>query len=187
LVSRFEWGMMTDISAPDLETRSAILKSKCLEKNYQLDDEIIYYTATNIQNNIRELEGALNKIIAYHQLDGSYPTIESVKKILTSITSVQKRNSIVPKQIIATVAQFYDLKVEDLLGSCRKKSLALPRQITMYLMREELKSSFPSIGQEIGNRDHTTAMHAHVKIIKIINNDEKINRDIKLIKEKLYN
>ncbi len=187
LVSRFEWGMMTDISAPDMETRAAILKYKCLEKNYQLDDEIISYIATNIQNNVRELEGALNKIIAYHQLNGNEPTIESTKKIISSISSVQRKNSITPKQIITIISQFYDIKIEDLLGSCRKKNLALPRQIVMYLMREELKSSFPSIGQEIGGRDHTTAMHAHIKISRNINDDEKINRDIKLIKEKLYN
>ena len=92
-----------------------------------------------------------------------------------------------PKQIINTIAEFYDIKLEDLLGSCRKKNLALPRQIVMYLMREELKSSYPSIGQEIGNRDHTTAMHAHLKISNAIDEDEKINQDIKLIKEKLYN
>ncbi len=85
------------------------------------------------------------------------------------------------------VAEFYDLRLEDLLGSCRKKSLALPRQIIMYLMREDLKSSYPTIGQEVGNRDHTTAMHAYLKISRIIDEDEKINQDIKLIKEKIYN
>ena len=85
------------------------------------------------------------------------------------------------------MAEFFDIKIDDLLGSCRKKSLALPRQIAMFLMREELKSSYPSIGQEMGNRDHTTAMHAHLKISKALEEDEKINQDIKLIKEKLYN
>ena len=187
LVSRFEWGMIADISAPDLETRAAILRSKCQEKNCKLDDEVINYIATNIQNNIRELEGALNKIIAYHQLSGNPPVLESVKKILTSITSTQRKRSITTRQIINLVAEFFDIKIDDLLGSCRKKSLALPRQIAMFLMREELKSSYPSIGQEIGNRDHTTAMHAHLKISKALEEDEKINQDIKLIKEKLYN
>lgn len=187
LISRFAWGMMADISTPDLETRSAILKSKCQEKNFQLDDEIITYIAANIQNNIRELEGALNKIIAYHQLNGTTPVLENVKKILASITSTQRKKSITPKQIINLVAEFFDIKIEDLLGSCRKKNLAGPRQIVMYLMREELKSSFPSIGQEIGNRDHTTAMHAHLKISKAIDEDEKVNQDVKLIKERLYN
>jgi len=92
-----------------------------------------------------------------------------------------------PKQIINLVAEFFDIKIEDLLGSCRKKSLALPRQIVMYLMREELKSSYPSIGQELGNRDHTTAMHAHLKIKRAAAEDEKINQDLRLIREKLFN
>jgi len=187
LVSRFEWGMIADISTPDLETRSAILKAKCQEKNCQLSDEVISYIATNIQNNVRELEGALNKIIAHHQLIGVAPSLEEIKKILDSIASVQRKRSVTPKQIINLVAEFFDIKIEDLLGSCRKKNLALPRQIVMFLMREELKSSFPSIGQEIGNRDHTTAMHAHIKITRAIDEDEKINQDVKLIKEKLYN
>lgn len=187
LVSRFEWGMTTDISSPDMETRSAILKAKCREKNYQLDNETITYIATNVQNNVRELEGALNKIIAHHQLSGTRPTLEDIKKILTSITSIQRKKSITPKQIISLVSEFYDIKIEDLLGACRKKSFALPRQIVMYLMREELKNSYPTIGQEIGNRDHTTAIHAHLKIARVVDEDEKINQDIKLIKEKLYN
>lgn len=187
LTSRFEWGMIADIALPDMETRSAILKSKCLEKNCRLDDEIIAYIATNIQNNVRELEGALNKIIAIHQLNGATPTLESIKRILSSLSSVQRKRSITPRQIINLVAEFYDIKLDDLLGECRKKELSLPRQIVMFLMREELKSSYPAIGQEIGNRDHTTAMHACLKITAAIDSDEKINQDIKLLRERLYN
>lgn len=187
LVSRFEWGMTTDISAPDLETRAAILRAKCKEKNYQLSDETITYIATHVQNNVRELEGALNKIIAHHQLSGAAPTHDNIKKILISITSIQRKRSITPKQIINLVSEFYDIKIEDLLGSCRRKIFSQPRQIVMYLMREELKNSYPTIGQEIGNRDHTTAIHAHLKISQVIDEDEKINQDVKLIKEKLYN
>lgn len=187
LVSRFEWGMMADISTPDLETRTAILRTKCQEKMLQLDDESIAFIAASIHNNVRELEGALNKIIAQHQLEGSDPSIESVKRVLTSLSSTQRRRSVTPKQITNLIAEFYDISLEDLLGSCRKKNLALPRQILMYLMREELKSSYPSIGLEIGNRDHTTAMHAHVKITKALDEDEKINQDVRLLREKLYN
>jgi len=179
--------MIADISTPDLETRSAILRSKCQEKNYKLDDEIITFIATNIQNNVRELEGALNKIFAFHQLNGTPPTLESVKRILASVASSQRKKSVTPKQIINLVAEFYDIKIDDVLGECRKKNLAVPRQIAMFLMREELKSSFPSIGQEVGNRDHTTAMHAHLKITQLVDEDEKINQDIKLLREKLYN
>jgi len=187
LVSRFEWGMIADISIPDLETRSAILKTKISEKNYHLEDDVINYIAASIQNNIRELEGALNKIMAYHQLNGETPNLDNVRKILSSISSIQRRKSTTPKQIINLVATFYDLKLEDLLGSSRKKDLALPRQIVMYLLREELKSSYPSIGLEIGDRDHTTAMHAYLKISRAIEEDEKISQDIHLIREKLYN
>ncbi len=187
LVSRFEWGMIADISTPDLETRSAILRSKCKEKNISLSDEIVMHVASNVQNNIRELEGALNKIIAHHQLTGEAATLESVKKILNTLSSAQRKRSLTPKQIISLVTDFYDITIEDVLGACRKKNLALPRQIIMYLMREELKNSFPSIGHEIGDRDHTTAMHAHFKITNLLEEDEKINQDIKLIREKMYN
>ncbi|RJR30645.1 chromosomal replication initiator protein DnaA [Candidatus Parcubacteria bacterium] len=187
LVSRFEWGMIADIAVPDFETRLAILDFKCQEKNCNLDKETLTYLATSIQNNVRELEGALNKIIATHQLTNTRPTLESAKKILISITSKQQKKSITPKQIINTVAAFYDININDLLGACRKKSLALPRQIIMYLMREEIKTSYPSIGQEVGDRDHTTAMHAYLKITKVYNEDEKIKQDITLIRERLYN
>src|SRR3989338_6292104 len=187
LTSRFEWVMIADIALPDLETRSAILKSKCLEKNCLLDDEIVSYIATNIQNNVRELEGALNKIIAIHQLNAAAPTLESIKRILSSIASVQRKRSVTPRQIINLVAEFYDIKLDDLLGECRKKELSLPRQIAMFLMREELKSSYPAIGHEIGRRDNTTAMHAYLKIVSAIDSDEKVNQDIKLLRERLYN
>ena len=187
LVSRFGWGMIADISSPDLETRAAILRSKCQEKDYRLTDEVINYVATHIHENVRELEGALNKIIAHHQLKGVSPDLESVKKILNTITSSQRKRSVTPKELISLVAGFYDIKIDEILGASRKKNLALPRQIVMYLMREELKSSYPSIGQEIGNRDHTTAMHAHVKISRLVEEDEKVNQDLKLIKEKMYN
>lgn len=187
LVSRFGWGMIADISTPDLETRAAILRSKCQEKGYVMEDEIVGYVATHIHENVRELEGALNKIIAHHQLRNLTPNLEEVKKILSSITSSQRKKSVTPKELINLVAAFYDIKIDEILGASRKKNLAQPRQIVMYLMREELKSSYPSIGQEIGNRDHTTAMHAHIKISRLVEEDEKINQDLKLIKEKMYN
>ena len=187
LVSRFTWGMIADISAPDLETRSAILRTKLDEKKFKLADDIVSYIATNIQSNVRELEGALNKIIAYSQLDGNEPSLESVKKVIATLSSIRQKSSLTPRQLITIVSQFYDLDIKDLLGACRKKSFAVPRQIIMYLMREELKSSYPSIGQEIGNRDHTTAMHAYEKISQLIDADEKITQDVRLIKERLYN
>ena len=187
LVSRFEWGMIADINTPDLETRIAILDAKCKEKAFKLKVEIVSFLANAVQSNVRELEGALNKIIAHQQLRGTEPTLDETKKIVNSLTVNAPRRSVTPKQLINTVAEFYDLAIDDLMGSCRKKSFALPRQIIMYLMREELKSSYPSIGQEVGNRDHTTAMHAYVKITRVLDEDEKVNQDINLIKQRLYN
>ncbi|MDD5342004.1 MAG: chromosomal replication initiator protein DnaA [Patescibacteria group bacterium] len=187
LVSRFEWGMIVDISQPDFETRLAILEAKCQEKNYQLPTDILHHIANTVHENIRELEGALNRIMAYHELNRSQPTLESAKALLSNITSRPKKNALLPKQVILTVATFYDTKLEDITGVSRKKELVVPRQIIMFLLREELGCSYPLIGQELGGRDHTTAMHAHTKIKKELSTNEKINQDIALIKQRLYN
>lgn len=187
LLSRFEWGMIADISQPDLETRIAILQAKCEEKKFQLNRDIINYITLNIQNNVRELEGALNKIIAYYQLNHIEPTLENVKKILFSISSSSRRaGAVSARQLIETVCMFYDLSHDDMLGKSREKRLAFPRQIIMYLMREELQSSYPMIGHELGGRDHTTAMHAYDKISRQVEVDEKLRQEINLIKQKVY-
>ncbi len=187
LTSRFEWGMIVDIGTPDLETRLAILKFKCQEKNYELDEDILTFLATNIQSNIRELEGALNRIIATHELSQKKPTLDDVKNLLSSIVSSPKRGGLTGKKIVQAVASYFEIKTVDLIGACRKKELVVPRQITMYLMREEIKSSYPNIGQELGGRDHTTAMHAYNKIVRVLDDDEKMQQDINLIKQRLYN
>ncbi len=188
LVSRFEWGMIADISQPDFESRVAILKAKVREKSYSLSDDIVNAVASTVQSNVRELEGALNRIVAYHQLNNTAPSVESVKSILSSMSEQHKREgAITVKQILRTVAGFYDISIDDVLGSSRKKELVVPRQITMFLMREEAKCSYPTIGQELGGRDHTTAMHAYEKIKKAANEDEKIRQDISLIRQRLYN
>ncbi len=187
ITSRFEWGMIADIASPDLETRIAILESKCKEKKFTLSNEILRFIGTSIQSNVRELEGALNRIIAYHQLNSSIPTLESTKTLLASVASRAPRGGLTPKIVLNVVASYYDLSLDDLVGNSRKKELVFPRQISMYLMREELKSSFPNIGQEIGGRDHTTAMHAVLKIHTLVENDEKLRQDINLIRQRLYN
>ncbi len=187
LVSRFEWGMIVDIGSPDLETRIAILNSKCAEKNIHLDPEIITYIATTIQNNIRELEGALNRVFAATQLTNTKPTLESAKGLLSSIVRSPKRSAITSKQILLAVSEYFDVSKEDIIGSSRKKQLVVPRQIAMYIMREEISASYPSIGSDIGGRDHTTAMHAYNKIKKELEQNEKLTQDINLIKQKLYN
>ena len=186
LVSRFEGGMIADIGLPDLETRRAILDTKCKDKNITLSSEIIDYIASNIQHNIRELEGALSRVVAYKQLNNSDPDIETVKKILTNIISDPKRKAVTPKQILEAVANFYDIKVDALIAKNRKKEIAWPRQIAMYLMREETKTSYPTIGQEIGGRDHTTAMHACDKVNTEIEGDENLRQEVDLIRQRIY-
>ena len=187
LQSRFEWGMIADISQPDMETRIAILETKARDRGFSLGRDIIQFITLNIQNNIRELEGALNKIIAYYQLNKMEPTLENVKKILFSLSdSSRKNDSITIKKMLEVISEFYGLNSNDLLGKSREKRLAFPRQIIMYLMREEMGYSYPTIGAEIGGRDHTTAMHAYTKISKALSNEEKIRQEISLIKQRLY-
>lgn len=186
LRSRFEWGMIADIAAPDLETREAILKSKAQEKSFEIPDDVVQLIAATIQSNIRELEGALNKILAFHQLKNIPVTKESVKTILASFETQSMKRSLTPKDLINTVSQFYDVAIEDISGKSREKRLSTPRQIIMFLLREELKMSYPSIGSELGGRDHTTAMHAHTKIQAEIENDPKLKQEIEAIKQRLY-
>ncbi|MBI5654306.1 chromosomal replication initiator protein DnaA [Candidatus Uhrbacteria bacterium] len=186
MLSRFEWGMITDVSSPDFETRVAILEAKAREKSSQLSSEVLRYIAGTVQMNVRELEGALNKIIAYHQFKNTNPTLESVQSLLQSfVPNIPKRN-ITPRRLIEIVTGYYDLSMEEILGKSREQRLAYPRQIAMYLLREEGKCSFPAIGGHVGGRDHTTAIHACTKISDLLKTDEQLKRDISLIREKLY-
>lgn len=186
LKSRFEWGMIVDVSAPDFETRVAILEKKCQEKNFNVDGKILHTMATIVQSNIRELEGALNKVIAYHQLKNIDPTAESVKSLLSSFDSSSTRRSVTSSQLIDTVCNFFSVSTENVCGKSREKKLSYPRQIIMYLLRNDLKMSFPSIGDELGGRDHTTAMHANEKIKQDIENDLKLKQEMEMIRQRLY-
>jgi len=187
LLSRFEWGMIADISQPDIETRIAILEAKCREKNYTLERDVLYYIASNIQNNIRELEGALNRLIVYHEFNNYQPTVETTKNILNSIVSNIQSRSVTTKSIIDAVSKFYDVDIKDIVGKGRKQELVRPRQIIMFLMRQEANTSFPTIGQELGGRDHTTAMHACNKIQRELGENERIKQEVESIKQLLYN
>lgn len=186
LLSRFEWGMIADISAPDLETRIAIFEKKCQEKNYILDKDIVVYVAQNITSNIRELEGVLNRIIAIHELQNRNPDMTTIEQIISAVRPRKAKGSITSKNILAIVGEYYGIGLQDLLGPSREKKLAFPRQIVMFLLREELNHSFPSIGQEIGGRDHTTALHAHGKISNEIITNERLRNDLETLKEKIY-
>ena len=186
LRSRFEGGMIADIQPPDLETRLAILKSKIEEKKLNVPDDILNYISTNISSNVRELEGALNRIVAIAQINNTPPTLKKAQEILTNISSSTNKKSTNFKNIIKTVAEFYDVKTEDIMNRCRRKEIAYPRQIAMYLIRKELNNSYPYIGEKIGGRDHTTAMYACEKIGNKIKEDNSLQEEVSLILDKIY-
>ncbi len=186
LQSRFEWGMMADISKPDFETRVAILQAKSREKQYALSTDLHHLIAGAIQSNVRELEGALNKIIAYHQFKNLLPSTESVQTLLQSFGPTIAKRTVTPRSLIEIVTAYYDIRLDDILGKSREQRFALPRQIAMYLLREETKCSYPSIGHHIGGRDHTTAMHACDKIGGLVKCDDQLKRDLGVIRERLY-
>ena len=186
LKSRFEGGMIADISFPDLESRIAILKAKTKEKSLDLTDEILSCIANHVQKNIRELEGALNQVAISIKLRGALPSLDEIAKKLTSISTPPSKK-VSHKAIIQAVADFYDINVSHLVNRCRKKEMVWPRQVAMYLMREELKSSYPFIGEKLGGRDHTTVMYAYEKLMRELENNESLQQELILIKERLYN
>ncbi len=185
LVSRFEWGMVADIQAPDLETRMAILRIKMEKRGAQISEDILFYIAENIQNNVRELEGALNRLAVYQQMENRGLLIDQAKGILASIIGAKKRVTSA-KKIAESVAEFYNISNEDLIKQSRKKEFVKPRQIAMYLIRKELDNSFPSIGDFFGGRDHTTVMHAVEKVAKLVVEKEQLKQEIDLIMDKLF-
>ena len=185
LRSRFEGGMIADISLPDVETRIAILKTKISEKKIDIPEEIINYTANTIQKNIRELEGALNRLITHQKIHNKTLTIEIAKDLLTSFAVAPQKTSS-PKKIVQTVSDFYDLKEKEIFEITRKKEVVKPRQIVMFLLRKELNYSFPAIGRIFKGKDHTTAIHAFKKIQQEIESNEDFTEEINLIKKKLY-
>jgi chromosomal replication initiator protein len=186
LKSRFEGGMIVDVAIPEFETRVAILKSKCIQKNFVLDDDIIYVIAERIKSNVRELEGALNKIVARVQLLGTKVTPELVDKLIEG-GQIHSQRIVSTDTILNTVAEHFHIKKEDILSKSRKKDIAVPRQIAMYLIREELKLTFPNIGESMGGKDHSTVMHAWNKIKKDLVANYTLEQDITMIKNKLYN
>jgi len=183
LRSRFEGGMIADISFPDFETRMAILKTKCQERKIDFPEEILNHIASTIQKNIRELEGALNILTAYQKLNTSTLDLKIAQSLLKNLTSSPVK-IINAKKIIKTVAEFYDLKEKDLISNSRKKEFVKPRQIAMYLIREELKGSFPFIGRKFGGKDHTTAIYSYEKILKEIGKNNDLAEEINLVKQR---
>lgn len=185
LVSRFEWGMVADISSPNLETRIAILQTKLGKKGADVDKEVINFIAENVVNNIRELEGALNKLLVYQQIENKPLNLEQAKNILASIVNAKKK-AVTLAKIAESVANFYSITLEDLLKQSRRKEFVKPRQTAMYIARKELGSSFPSIGEFFGGRDHTTVMHGVEKVEKAVDANDGIKHEVELILEKIY-
>jgi chromosomal replication initiator protein len=183
LRSRFEWGLSADIQAPDFETRLAILRSKSERTGRHISDEILESIAKRVQSNIRELEGALNRIIAFADLSGSSLTPSLVEVALSDL--LPSRGDIEPARVVDLVARKFNLTVEKLLGRDRTRDVAFPRQIAMYLLREETNFSFPQIGEVLGGRDHSTVMYAIEKITDQIKHDDRLQRDIVLLKQQI--
>jgi len=177
--------MIADIGYPDFETRMAILKTKAQEKKINLPEETLSYIASNIQRNIRELEGALTRLVAHQKLNNHPLDPEATKSLLKKILLSPAKIS-TPKKIIRAVAQFYDLKEKNLFDSSRKREIVRPRQIAMYLLREDLKSSYPFIGRKMGGKDHTTAIHSYEKILKELETNENLKEEIELIRQLVF-
>ncbi len=186
LRSRFEGGMVADIGLPDFETRLAILKQKLVGKNLEFEDDVLTYIATHIQKNVRELEGALNRVVAFSQVYNKVPDLKEVKNILTTYLNAPYRKTS-PQTVLKAVADFYNISMADLLKRSRKKEIVRPRQVAMFLLRDDTKLSFPEIGQKLGGRDHSTVIHACEKIKSESAIDEPLKQELVLIKERVYN
>ncbi|MBY0097573.1 chromosomal replication initiator protein DnaA [Mesobacillus maritimus] len=185
LRSRFEWGLITDITPPDLETRVAILKKKAKAEGLDIPNEVMLYIANQIDSNIRELEGALIRVVAYSSLINKDINADLAAEALKDIIPSSKPKVITILDIQRTVGQHYNVKLEDFKAKKRTKSVAFPRQIAMYLSRELTDFSLPKIGEEFGGRDHTTVIHAHEKISKLLATDSALQKQLKEIHEQL--
>ena len=184
LRSRFEWGLITDIQPPDLETRIAILRKKAQAENLNIPYDILDYLANCIESNIRELEGALIRFIAYSKLTNKPLDMNTASEALKDILPPPRPKEITVEMIQKSVANHYGLKITDLLSKKRNKQFAFPRQIAMYVCRQLTDASYPQIGQQFGNRDHTTVLYAYTKIEKKVKENNDLNKKItKLCKE----
>lgn len=184
LRSRFAWGMSIDMQIPDFETRCAIIQTKAQGQDVVLANDVVEYLANNVQTNIRELEGALNQLLAFCEMRGLEPNLSIASTLLGVSKSRPKHLS--AKQIIERTARHFQIPIEDLMGPKRDKDIVVPRQIAMYILRSELHLSFPKIARELGRKDHTTAIHSVEKIEKESRMDEDIRSAIADIKERLY-
>lgn len=185
LRSRFEWGLITDIQAPDLETRIAILRKKAAIEGWHLPNDVIVNIADQINSNIRELEGALIRIIAFASFHNKQITLDLANEVLKDVISSSKSQRVTIPLIQQVVAEYFNIEIEDLKAQRRTKNITFPRQIAMYIIRELTDYSLPKIGEEFGGRDHTTVLHAYEKIQNSIKEDPEVDRIIKTLIHKL--
>ena len=186
LQSRFEWGLIADISSPDYETRMAILRKKEELDGYNIDDEVIRYIATNIKSNIRELEGALNKLVALSNLEKREINISMAEEVLKDIISPNQKREVTPQVILEVVAEHYGISVSDIIGGKRNAEIVTPRQVVMYLCREITDTPYKAIGILLGNRDHSTIINGDGKVRKQLQaNDGSLKNNIDIIRKKL--
>jgi chromosomal replication initiator protein len=186
LRSRFEWGLIADIQPPDFETRLAILHSKLGNKTSLIPEEVMNFIAHKVQRNIRELEGALTRVQAFAAVHQRQIDQEEAARLLSDIIPAGTRKPINVERIQALVADYYNVTLEDMKGKRRDKHIVFPRQVAMYLVREETPSSLPAIGKAFGGRDHTTALHSIEKIANELKEDERLRYEVQSIREKLY-
>lgn len=185
LRSRLEWGMAIDIQMPDFETRCAILNIKASQSGVELDRETVEFLASNIKTNVRELEGALNQLLAYSEMRGITPDVSTAEGLLGDVRRSRPQH-LTAKQIVDKTARHFQINTSDICSPKREKHIVVPRQIAMYLLRSELHMSFPQIARELGRKDHTTAIHSVEKIEKSIKLDFMIREQVADLREKLY-
>jgi chromosomal replication initiator protein len=186
LRSRFEWGLIADLTAPDLETRIAILRAKAEEGAVPIPSDVMEFIARKVVSNIRELEGALNRIVAYASMGAMPISIELAQAVLSNVLYNPKKRQITPERIAVAVSEYYGVALEQLRGQKRDKAIVVPRQIAMFLMREETDVSLLRIGAELGGRDHSTVLHACDKITRESAGNDELRREIAAVRELIY-
>jgi chromosomal replication initiator protein len=186
LRSRFEWGLIADLTAPDLETRIAILRTKSEEQGVRVDPDALEFIARKVVSNIRELEGALNRIVAYANMQGMPINIELAQAVLSNVLYSPRKRAVTPERIAMAVSDYYEVDIEALRGHKRDRAIVVPRQIAMYLMREETDVSLLRIGAELGGRDHSTVLHACRKIDQEVARNEELRRELAAVRESIY-
>ena len=186
LRSRFEWGLIADLTAPDLETRIAILRAKAEEGAVPITSDVVEFIARKVVSNVRELEGALNRIVAFASMGATPISIELAQAVLSNVLYNPKKRQVTPERIAKAVSDYYSVPMDVLQGQKRDKAIVMPRQIAMFLMREETDVSLLRIGAELGNRDHSTVLHACDKITREIAVNDELRREIAAVRELIY-